>query len=212
MWCLMYFVCSYITHLNLCFLSCFAECSNGGNGHMGAAHSDTSQSKWSWPLFFSLFHSLLLSFFSILVHVSTVLKMFCECVFVCFPYFVFSPCSSARAALALWESQLRQQQDVQQWNNSQGTQMAGNETKKDKNQRPLPYYFVSFPSCWQHSHPFKTASGKEVHDCLTLCVLCGPFVTRVHACDKLCSWHQWVLLITSWGTIRHHQVNEIPLL
>lgn len=52
--------------------------------------------------------------------------------------------------------------------------MAGNQTKKDKNQRPLPYYSVSFPSCRQHSLPFKTASGKEVHDCLTLCAFSGP--------------------------------------
>lgn len=49
---------------------------------------------------------------------------------VCFPHLKFSPCSSARVALLHGAGQLRRQ-DVQQRNNSQGTQMAGNETKKD---------------------------------------------------------------------------------
>lgn len=58
--------------LNSSFWSCITERSHGGNGHMGAAHSDTSQGEAPQLFFF---------FPNTLLHLATALKMFCD--FVC---------------------------------------------------------------------------------------------------------------------------------
>lgn len=63
--------------------------------------------------------------------------------------------------------------------------MAGNKTKEDKNQHPLPYYFISFPSCWQHTLLLNTTPGKEVHDCFTPCAFCPVSHVFMIDCNNL---------------------------
>lgn len=144
-------------------MPCVAECSDGGNSHMGTAHSDASQGKCL---------QLLIPLPSSVSFVFAILKMLYVCVFSTFyslpvhlsihlvflSYTERASCSSSRMCSS--ETIVKEPR----W---QETRL-----RKTKNQRPLPYYLVSFPSCWQHSLPFKTTSGKEVHDCSTPCAFC----------------------------------------
>lgn len=156
-------------------MSCVAECSDGGNSHMGTAHSDASQGR-CLQLLIPLPPSVSSSLPSV--------KMLYVCFF--FPtlyslpvhlsiHLVFLSCTE-RASCS--SSRMCSSETIVKEPRWQETRL-----RKTKNQRPLPYYLVSFPSCWQHSLPFKTTSGKEVHDCLTPCAFLSC-VTCLHDCDK----------------------------
>lgn len=93
--------------------------------------------------------------------------------------------------------------------------MAGNKTKEAKNQHLLPYYFISFPSCWQHAL-LNATPGKEVHHCFTPCAFFRP-VVRVSVIDfnelltpvaKMVEWQ--MTNYVPWHN-QHHQGHRMFL-
>lgn len=147
-------------------MSFVTECSDGGNSHMGTAHSDPSQGRCLQLLgtFFPFFSLLSSSLFVSLRYPYPSVGLMCS---AHFPLCLTILCTIMSLLFLFWESG-QYEQDVQHWNNSQGAQMAGNKAKEDRNQHTLPYFFFSLPSCWLY-----TAEGKEgMNDNLGPCAFC----------------------------------------
>lgn len=108
------------------------------------------------------------SLFACLLHPKDAWGRVCSTIFPpCFfaHTFLFSP-SAERASCS---SRMCSTETIVKKSRWQETRL-----RKTKIQHPLPYYFISFPSCWQHTLLLNTTPGKEVHECFTPCafVLC----------------------------------------